>query len=288
MNKGIFYTALSAILYGSIGYFGAWLLVHGLSVGDLLLWRFLGSVLLLVPFVFPAARKIRRENLKALMALFFYGAIFYGFGTAMYFEASKSIGTGLAMVIFFGYPIFVTALSVFLHKMPLSKIMVASLTLIFAGCLLIAFGDAFEIELKGVLLALASGLGYGCYVFWSKGASKEISPLLCTFVVCLGGLSTFLVYTLIDGRALFIPELPSEWLHIVLFSLIGTVLPVLLMLLGLRTLSVSKAAIISVLEPVTTFVIGVWILNEPASMLQVVGACAILAGAIVVQMDESA
>lgn len=49
MNKGVFFTALSALLYGSIGYFGSRLIGLGVPVTDLLFWRFLFACLFLQP-----------------------------------------------------------------------------------------------------------------------------------------------------------------------------------------------------------------------------------------------
>lgn len=83
-NCGVFFTAMSGILYGSIGYFGTRLLEEGLTVPDFLLWRFSFSVILL----FPVTLLIWIKDKKA----------------------GKTIGTGLAMVISFTYPLFVVGI----------------------------------------------------------------------------------------------------------------------------------------------------------------------------------
>jgi len=286
MSKGLIYTALSAILYGSIGYFGAMLLSQGLSVAQLLFWRFFISTLMLLPFVLLKFRDANKTELKALAALFLNGAIFYGISTALYFAASKSIGTGLAMVIFFGYPLFVTALSVFVNGAPVGKITAISLLFITTGCCMIAMGQSFKSDFQGILFAMGAGLGYGLYIFCSKPASKAVSPISGTFMVCLGGTLTFLLYTFQEGSHPLWTHNSFVWTHIILFGLFGTVLPVLLMLLGLRTLSVSKASIISVLEPVTTLGIGLWLLEELATPIQLIGALVILIGAVIIQLDK--
>lgn len=286
MKIGVLYTALSGILYGSIGYFGATLMGHGFSVSNLLVWRFFLSCALLLPIFLTWRRNPPLIDWKNWLKLFLFGAIFYAGGTAMYFEASKSIGTGLAMVIFFAYPIVVVALSSFFHKTPFTLTTLLSLVLIVVGCTLIALGEEFSVDVYGIVLASLSGVGYGLYVFFSKEASKNVSPALGTFIVCLGGTFAFLPCTfLIDGQVV-IPSDSYLWLLALLFALMGTVLPVMFMLFGLKTISANKASIISVLEPVTTLAVGAFILAESVSLLQFVGAIVILSSAVLVQLEK--
>ena len=284
MNRGILLTALSATLYGSIGYFGSTLIHQGMSVADMLFWRFAISSVLLLPFL-PSLLK-NKPDFKALFLLFIFGILFYGCGTAFYFEASKSIGTGLGMVIFFAYPIFVVCMSVFFHKTHLSTITVASLALITLGCIFIACGQDFRADLLGILLATLSGICYALYLFCSKSTSLKVEPLLATFVVCLGSAAAFVFYRFLAQDSFYWPTTSFAWSHIFLFALVGTVLPVLFMLVGLKTLSAGKASIISVLEPVTTLAVGALILHEAITPIQLLGAVIILSSAIIVQFDK--
>ena len=102
---------MSGILYGSIGYFGTRLLEEGLTVPDFLLWRFSFSVILLFPVTLLIWIKDKKaKNYLALLLIFILGIILSGLCSALYFEAGKTIGTGLAMVISFTYPLFVVGI----------------------------------------------------------------------------------------------------------------------------------------------------------------------------------
>ena len=288
-HLGVLFTALSGILYGSIGYFGIRLAQEGLTVPDLLFWRFSFSVILLLPITLFIWKKHQKtKDYLSLFFLFILGIVLYGAGSALYFEASQTIGTGLAMVLFFTYPLFVVALSYFVHQIPLSKAVFASLILITTGCGLIAFGDGFHANLDqfGMLLAVISGVGYGLYLFFSKKIAHEINPVIATFVVCLGSSVTFILHMLITQQALYWPTSLFTWTLIGSFSLFGTVLPVLFMLIGLQYISANKASVISVLEPVTVLIVGVFILNEPVTGIQLLGAFTILSSAIIIQLDK--
>lgn len=289
MNKGIIFTALSALLYGSIGIFGMRLLDKGLSVSDMLFWRFLCSCLLLIPMVFIFSRSIfKLKNKKSLVILFLVGGIFQGLSTVFYFESSKFIGTGLAMVLFFTYPIFVTALALFIKKIPIQRNIFLALLLIIIGCTLISnIYATSNFDFRGLLLALLSGFAYGFYVFFSKELSKNISPLLSTLCVCLGTISALALYIFITPPALNWPQTQETWLLIWLFALIGTVLPVLFLLVGMNYLSATKASIISVLEPVAVLVVGALLLDEPLAPIQIIGAFIILASTILIYINPS-
>jgi drug/metabolite transporter (DMT)-like permease len=285
MNKGILLTALSALLYGCIGYFGTRLLDLGLSVKNMLFWRFFCSSLCLLPILLLVFRRNNLSNkFKALANLLFLGGIFHGSSTALYFEASKTIGTGLAMVIFFSYPIFVALLSFFLRKIPISRITFSALILIFFGCLLIASSSVINTNFNviGLTQALMAGLCYGTYVFYSKELSSALSPVLSTLCVCLGSLGIFALYLLLDFGHFQVPHNFEAWMLLSLFALFGTVLPVLLLLAGMKYLSASTASIISVLEPIAVLGVGVFILGEPLQALQLLGAAIILSATILV------
>jgi len=289
MNFGVLLTILSGILYGTIGYFGIRLLEAGLSVSDMLFWRFFSSVILLFPFVLVDwFKKNQTRNYLTLLFLFILGILLYGLGTAMYFEACKMIGTGLAMVLFYTYPLFVVGLSYFVHQTPLTKPIVLSLILIVIGSSLIAFGDGIFVNLNrfGILLAIFSGIGYGLYLFFSKRIAHEVPPILATFTVCLGSSFTFMVSSLLTTSTLYWPTSPSILTLIGLFGLVGTVLPVLFMLIGLKTISANKASIISVIEPVTILAVAIIVLKESVTYVQMIGATIILCSAIIIQLDR--
>lgn len=286
---GVFWAALSALLYGCIGYFGVNLMQAGFSVCDLLFWRFFVSLLMLVPCLFIVYKSVTRPSVKSVISLFFISALFYGGGTACYFEASKTIGTGLAMIIFFTYPIFVALLSILTKKAVVTLPTVIALILIIIGSFFIAFGDGInmQMDLIGLSFGLASGVGYGFYVFGSKESSKNLSPQFSAFIVCAGNTAAFSVYSIFTQGEILVPYAQYVWTDILLFALIGTVLPIFLLLHSLKTLSASKASIIGVLEPVAVLAVGAIVLKEEVTWPQLLGSVIILLSAISVQFEKN-
>ena len=69
------------------------------------------------------------------------------------------------------------------------------------------------------------------------------------------------------------------------FAFIGTVLPLWLLFYGLKKVNVTKAALVSVLEPISTVLIGVLLLDETLSVHQIAGIIIMLCAALLVQFN---
>src|SRR5690606_3176971 len=95
-RRGALYAISSGLCYGFIGYFGITIISSGLSVVNMLFWRFMTATVLMAIILLPKYKiilQIQKENLKII----FYGMAFYGTSAIVYFIASQYIGTGLAM-----------------------------------------------------------------------------------------------------------------------------------------------------------------------------------------------
>jgi drug/metabolite transporter (DMT)-like permease len=67
------------------------------------------------------------------------------------------------------------------------------------------------------------------------------------------------------------------------FVLLGTAIPVLSFIMGLRLIGASRAAILSTFEPASTVVLAVLLLGESGSPLQYVGGALVLASVIALE-----
>jgi drug/metabolite transporter (DMT)-like permease len=67
------------------------------------------------------------------------------------------------------------------------------------------------------------------------------------------------------------------------FAVIGTTIPVLTFILGLRLVGPSRAAILSTFEPASSVLLAVLILGESANPIQYLGGAFILASVVVLE-----
>jgi drug/metabolite transporter (DMT)-like permease len=286
MNKGIWLTVLSGIMYGSIGYFGETLRKAGFSIDNMLFWRFLISTLMMLPFLFCIRKDKAPISIKPVLLACGLGSIFYSSSTAFYFIASAEIGTGLAMVIFYAYPAFVVLIMWLLYKGIISNITIISTILIIIGCAFITGGKDINFQPIGTLYAVLSAIMYAFYMVFSKNIVGNLPATLFTLLVCAGNTLAFFILSVVKN-SFIIPHTPYTWMIIILFSAIGTVIPLILLIEGMKYISASKASILSVFEPVVTLIIGIIFLGEAVLSIQVIGIAIILASAIVIQLDKS-
>ncbi len=277
--------ALSGITFGTIGYFGVRLFQGGFLAHHMLFWRFLLASIFIFPFI-KGYSSHTAISLKGLISCFFLGGIFYGLSTYCFFSSIPYIGSGVAMVIFYAFPVLVAFLSWGIDKKKLTAFETLAMCLIFPGIVLLSVTDTLEFDVYGIWIAIGSAFFYGIYFYASKRVSKNTPPLLASFMICLGNTFFFFLVCLYE-RDFRVPQTQYHWFQYVGFSFLGTVLPLWLLFIGLKKTNVTKAALISVLEPLSTVIIGIWILEETLSNQQIFGMVILLFAAIIVQFKES-
>ncbi|MGE3921014.1 MAG: DMT family transporter, partial [Gammaproteobacteria bacterium] len=268
----LFMVALSGALFGLLGLIGTRLIHLHFSISTMLFWRFSVAFLYLLIIGFYSSKNNFFKDtpwpyhLTAILS----GFLFYSASSGFYFLVSKYIGTGLAMVLFFIFPVFVVLFESIFDKFKVTPRVFLSLIMMIFGLFLITRGQTFYLNLFGIFLAISSGLAYALFVLSSKKISKKINSLTLTIDVCFGCALAFLCVSLFNHE-LFIPKTAIDWFYIIVTGLLCTALPIQMMLFGLKRISASQVAILSVLEPVTTLVVGMLFMHESSSILQILG-----------------
>ncbi|WP_172465795.1 DMT family transporter [Legionella parisiensis] len=274
--RGSIYAILSGFLYGFIGYFGISAMNGNLSASTMLFWRFLISSMIILIIMLPKIKK-KHDSYKKMFLAFLTGAFFYGVSTWLYFLASHYIGSGLAMVIFFTYPVLIMLLNYFFYGQSIPQVYYFAIVVILIGMTLMVKLNALSFDLWGILLGIASAFFYACYVIGSK--RNELSPNMSTFMVCLGCMVTSLLVSLFN-HSFSIPSSMDVWYHLLGISVISTVAPIILLLYSLKYINSEKASILSVLEPVFVAIFGVLLLGEKLDLWGAVGIVFVLTGAL--------
>lgn len=275
--KGMIYSILSGILYGSIGYLGMKIIDSGISIPTMQFWRFLVAALLVVPILICLKRS-QSISLKELLKFLALG-LFYGAGSAAYFLSSKFVGTGVAMVIFFTFPIFVLLLNYLLYKTRVSRDYYIALLIILIGMLLLADVTKGGLDFFGILSGVISAILYAIYVVYSN--DSKLDALTRTMIVSFGCALACLIFAILDN-SFAVPNEGEIWVKITLIALVCTTLPILLLLEAVKHISTEKASLLSILEPVCGVVIGVLFLGESLSLIQYIGVAITLVGATLI------
>ena len=211
----------------------------------------------------------------------------FGLSSIFYFMASKYIGTGLSMVIFFTFPTMVAVLSWFFngHRGTVLYFF-ASLFLTGLGIFLLTDKGHLTINTYGFGLSALSALSYAFYMIIGKKEIRKLSPMLSSFAVTLGCMFFFFLASF-GSHSFCIPESFILWVYILGISIIATVLPLYLMLLSLEYITSTEVSILSALSPIVTVIVGISFLNESLNWIQAIGILTVLGGSVIIQFDKS-
>lgn len=287
--RASFLVALSALLYGFLGYLGTTAMEGHISISTMLFWRFLIAGVWMSFFVGKNyfTQEMLRVKPAVLLFVFFIDALGYAGSSGFYFIASQYIGTGLAMVIFFSYPLLIVLATWLFQRKKLNKATALTLLGMFIGLVLLRDSSDHAFSFMGLFFSLAAAAFYAFYVISSKKISAKLimDSNMLTLVVCFGSALIFLIISLMTHSLVF-PHSLKNWLWLLSLGILATALPIQLMLEGLKYLSSMKASIISALEPIVTLIMGVFILKESVSHLQIVGGILILSAALLIQFQK--
>lgn len=279
--RGTMLVAISGLLFGTMGFLGTKLFYLNFTVENMLFWRFLIATL----WISLSTIRSRSwdlstiDNPLTILKIFILSTISYSSGSAFYFLASKHIGTGLAMVIFFSFPIFVTLFAWILGTWKMNKTALMALLTVMLGLILLKGNDETTLDWMGIFLGLIAACCFAAYVYGSQHTIKNMDSRILTLLVCFGNTLIFLMLSCYT-HSFIVPTTLDAWFYICAIGVIATALPIQLLLDGLKYISPVKASILSVLEPVVTMIIGLVLLNETLSYVQALGVMIILLGAI--------
>jgi drug/metabolite transporter (DMT)-like permease len=285
--RGTLLVTLSGMLFGMMGFTGTRLFDFNFSVENMLFWRFLIATLCIFFSILLFGRNIRKPavNSSSIIKIFILGGLTYSGASGFYFLASKHIGTGLAMVIFFSFPVFVTLFAWTLGTWKMNKLALMALLAVVTGLFLLKGSGENTLDEAGILLAIIAACCFAAYVYGSQHTTKQFDSRLLALLVCCANTLIFLVLSLYTNTFIF-PSSLHAWWYVCAIAVIATALPIQLLLDGLKYISPVKASILSALEPVVTVLIGLMFLNESMSYTQTAGVMVVLLGAVLIQFER--
>ncbi len=260
---------------------------HGVDASAFLALRMLVAFPFFVVMGVWAARRARTALAPGdwwnVAVLGFSG---YYLSSYLDFLGLKYISATLERLILYLSPTLVMLIALVVLKQRPSPRQLVALGASYLGVLL-AFGHDLQIDghrtVIGSALVFGGALSYAVYLFGSGQVVGRIGAVRLTAyasgvasVLCVG--QYLLVQPLADLWAY-----PSQvyWLSL-LNGTVCTVLPVLAIMVGVKRIGSALAAQVSMLGPVSTIVLSVWLLDEPMGPWQTAGTLLVLGGVLLV------
>ncbi|MCP2236700.1 EamA family transporter [Prauserella halophila] len=238
----------------------------------------------------PQALRFRRAELGLL---FGYGLLGVAGVQLLFFVAISRVPVGVAMVLVNLAPALVALWVRLVRRTRLPGLVWLGIGLAVAGLVLVAeIWHGVRLDLIGLAAGLAAAVcSAGYFLIGERGANRHDS-----FGLTAGGLAIGAVAVIVVAP----PWLPGSgmldvsagigglhapvWLILVLLAALGTALPYLAGLRALRDLPPALASVLSLVEPLVAAGLAWVLLGQALGPLQLVGAAALLAGAVVVQL----
>ncbi|HKY84724.1 MAG TPA: DMT family transporter [Anaerolineales bacterium] len=271
----------SAACYASLSILGKLAFSAGLSLTGMLSLRFAGAALVLA-IVLALLRRPMFPGSRPTGKLVLLGALLYAPQAALFFTGLQRLPASIAVVLLYVYPVIVALFDWRMNgRLPGRRTTVA-MGLALVGVVLTLYPQpTTSIDPVAALLVLASATGLSLYIVLSERATRAAgSRVSAMWIVAGAGLS----FTLVGGASgslaweVAFGE-PALVLALIVF---GTVLPVTLFLAGVGRVGPTAASLLSTLEPVFTVALGVIVLQETLSAVQVVGGAFVLGAAVLV------
>ncbi len=283
------FVLLAGILWGLVGPIVKSLRDLGMTSLQISALRWILSGIFIVVIVFIFDKKLLKIHICDIWWFFCTGVVCILMSSTLYFVTMPLATVAAANVLMYTSPVWVMIFAVILFGEKLTKNKVFALLLAFGGCILITGmlnPGGFAITPLGMITGLGSGLLYGLYSIFGKFILKKYDSITVTlYTAVFAGLGALLM---IDTSQTF--QIAFENINIVakLFVLVFvmTIAPYTFYTIGLKNTHATRASIFCCIEPVTSAVIGTVFMQEPFSLLQLVGIVMILAAGIVIQLKK--
>lgn len=223
---------------------------------------------------------------KELLSVSALGILSYYISSMLDFLGLQYISAGVERLILFTYPTMVLVISAVLFKKKITPPQYIAMILTYIG-VAIAFvaekglGDQKNLVL-GVLLIFTCAFTYSFFVVGTGELAKRFGSVKFTCYAMLAATVPCLLQSFVyNGMNIF--NFPSEVYTLSIWlSIVATIIPTFMIVEGIRLVGAGNSGIIGFVGPVWTVFLANWLLNEPITLLQLVGTAIVLAGVFLI------
>ena len=216
------------------------------------------------------------------------GILGYYISSLLDFTGLKFISAGLERIILFTYPTFTVVFAALIFKTKITRYQLMALLVSYAGVALAFAGDiraghSSDIA-TGSVLVFACAITYSLYVLMSGRMIPKMGVSFFTAISMMSATAGVFLHFLFSGDSISIlTGMPfTIHMYILVMAVFATVVPSLLLSMGLNRIGSSNVAIVSSIGPMATILQAYWILGESFGWLQMVGTLLVVAGVLII------
>ena len=290
---GFIFVVISAICFSSKGVLIKLAYVEHIDAISLLTFRMLFSF----PFFAGIAiadifkKQPVATDKKDLILVIFLGLIGYYLSSLLDFYGLEYISAGLERLILFIYPTMVAILAAIFFKKSITKPMVISLLITYAGILLVVI---YDITIKGSGLYLGIALIFLCAVLFSiylvfsdSLVHKFGSVRYTSYIMLTSSIGVFAHFLIEKDISTLFNYSPKVYYLAIILAVFGTVIPSYLMTDGIKKIGARNTSITATLGPVWTIIFAYIVLQEEINFVQIAGTILVVTGVLIANLNKS-
>lgn len=253
--------------------------------------RSTGAAIVLIAFAVMKGKSqlyARKDELKDLII---FGTVGVAAVTSFYFFAIKYLYVSVALIIEFTASIWIVLYLRFVKKKQISPLMWWGILCAFSGLVLVSqIWTGTSLHPIGVAVAFADAFALAIYFLLADRLSQKRSSLsLMSWGIGVAAVFWALVLPWWNFPFEYLTNTYSlegnlsnysapGWALVLWIIIIGTVIPYLLTVTGIRELSASTGSVIGMIEPIFAGAIAWWLLSEAFNSIQLLGCAVVLLG----------
>ncbi len=214
---------------------------------------------------------------QALASLGMMGAVAY-------------IDVSLAILIIFIHPVLIAVACHLKGESRLTIPVVICIAVAMAGLALVLTVDVDHLNPIGIGLALLAAVALTFLVFLVVTASKKVGPAAANFYMTAWASLYFIVIAAIGPPlglidAIAVPETLRGWIAL-LTTGVSFTMGYLLFFVGAAIIGTTRASMLSIIEPVLTILIAIWLVNEWLTAVQWLGVAIVVTCLFVMELPQ--
>jgi drug/metabolite transporter (DMT)-like permease len=233
-----------------------------------------------------------RAKTKQVLLLSVVSGGFLFLSQVLIYIAIGKVSTGVAIALFFIYPMITGLLAWFLFRERPNLFTAGAISSIFSGELLIlgSYSSGMNNTTLGIISGIISGMAFAVYVILTRLCATKLHPVSFALI-------NFATMLLLSFICLMVP-LPIDWslairssnlLEVILSAFMLGVLTLcgyLFNNFGIRNLGGPPSAIIGALVPVLTVIFAGLMIQEKLDILQIMGVLLVTGGAVAISFEK--